>query len=81
VVSKKLKCFNGYFTIYKNLLTNSYLLLHSVPELTFTELILQSLYWIYAIAIHNRIFILDLPTNKDLCKLLLFIFGRKLGCF
>jgi hypothetical protein len=37
-----------------------------IPELVFTELILQILYWIYEIAIHSRVFILDLPTYKDL---------------
>jgi hypothetical protein len=36
------------------------------PELVFTELILQTLYWICAIAIHSRVFVLDLPTNIDL---------------
>jgi hypothetical protein len=35
-------------------------------ELVFTELILQILYWIYEIAIHSRVFILDLPHNIDL---------------
>jgi hypothetical protein len=29
------------------------------PELVFTELISQILHWIYEIAIHNRVFILD----------------------
>jgi hypothetical protein len=40
----------------------------SRPEYVFTELILQSLYWIYEIAIHD-IFILDLPTNIELWTL------------
>jgi hypothetical protein len=35
------------------------------PELVFTELILQILYWFYVIVIHSRIFILDLPINID----------------
>jgi hypothetical protein len=39
------------------------------PELVFTEIILQILYCIYEIAIHSRIFILDLPTNIELGNL------------
>jgi hypothetical protein len=38
-------------------------------ELVFTELILQILYGIYEIAIHSRIFLMDLPTNIDLWNL------------
>jgi hypothetical protein len=36
------------------------------PELVFTELILKILYWIYKIAIHSHICIVDLPTNIKL---------------
>jgi hypothetical protein len=36
------------------------------PELVFTELILQYLYWICEIVIHSRVFVLDLPSNIDL---------------
>jgi hypothetical protein len=35
------------------------------PELVFTELILQILYWIYKIAIHSRDIIMDLSTNLE----------------
>jgi hypothetical protein len=36
------------------------------PELVFTKLTLQILEWIYVIAIHSCVFILDLETNIDL---------------
>jgi hypothetical protein len=49
---------------------------HVKPELVFTELILQILYWIYAIAIHSHVLTFDLPTNIDLRNLCLFIFTR-----
>jgi hypothetical protein len=39
---------------------------HMIPELVLTEQILQVLYWIYAIAIHSRVSVVDLPTNIDL---------------
>jgi hypothetical protein len=38
-------------------------------QLVFTDLIFQILYWIYEIAIHSRVFLLDLPTNIDLSNL------------
>jgi hypothetical protein len=48
-----------------------------LPELVFTELILQIFYWIYEIAIHSPICILDLPTNIYLWKLYyLFLEGN-----
>jgi hypothetical protein len=50
-------------------------------ELVFTELILQILYWIYEIAIHSPIFILNLPTKFNVSTSILLIFGGKLGCF
>jgi hypothetical protein len=51
------------------------------PELVFTELILQILYWIYEIAIHSRVFQLDLPTTIVLGNPILVIFGGEFGCF
>jgi hypothetical protein len=53
---------------------------HDIPEFVFTELVLQIFYWIYDIAIHSRIFILDLSSNIDLWNLYYF-FGKlgKLG--
>jgi hypothetical protein len=44
------------------------------PELLFTELIYQILYWIYEIAIHSRVFILDLPIRIGLQNLFNFFF-------
>jgi hypothetical protein len=42
------------------------------PELVFIELKWLILYCIYEIAIHSRVFILDLPTNIDLSNLYYF---------
>jgi hypothetical protein len=53
----------------------------STPELVFTELVLQILYWIYEIAIHSGIFILEIPTNIDLGNLYYFFLSEKLGYF
>jgi hypothetical protein len=35
------------------------------PELEFTKLILQILYWISEIVIHSRVFMLDLTSSID----------------
>jgi hypothetical protein len=44
-----------------------------LPELVFTKLILQILYWISEIVIHSHIFILDLPAGIDLWNLYYYI--------
>jgi hypothetical protein len=43
------------------------------PELVFTKLILQILYWISEIFIHSRVFILDLPVNIGLWNIYCYI--------
>jgi hypothetical protein len=52
-------------------------ILSVTPELVFTDLILQILYWIYKIAFHSYIFMLELPTNIELWNLYyLFVAGK-----
>jgi hypothetical protein len=46
------------------------------PEWVFTVLILKILHWSYEIAIHSRVFILDLPTRIDLGNLYYFFLAR-----
>jgi hypothetical protein len=53
----------------------------NIPELAFTELILYILYWIYEIAIHSPIFILDFPTNLQNCKIYIIYFWWEIGLF
>jgi hypothetical protein len=47
------------------------------PEMVFPEITLQNriftVYWIYTIAIHSRIFILDLPTSIKSCEIYIII--------
>jgi hypothetical protein len=43
------------------------------PELEFTKLILQILYWISEIVIHSRIFMLDLTSSIDVWNLYYYI--------
>jgi hypothetical protein len=50
-------------------------------ELVFTKLIWQILYWIYEIAIHSRIFILDLPIEMWNYIETWNLFWREIGSF
>jgi hypothetical protein len=54
----------------------------TIPELVFNELILHNLYWIYEIAVHSHVFLLDLPTNNvEVCEIYIISFWWGMGLF